>query len=116
MLDTRLDCRAQDSQTSSDLGCDGQVVLRALRNYLMGEDYHITFPLIFLKNIMDPREHVPPKTPNNCGPLSWQEVEEFDGTWLFFRIKAFKDASLPVSRTIFCPWMLRARKCIVSLT
>ncbi len=39
-------------------------------------------------------ERVPPRSliPKDCDPLYWQEVEEFDGSWLFLRLKALEDA------------------------
>ncbi|PBK61876.1 hypothetical protein ARMSODRAFT_1025221 [Armillaria solidipes] len=93
--DARLDGRSEDSPTFSDLDRDGKVVLCGLPNNWvpMAFEHRVTFPFIFLKSIL-PREHVPPQSllPNNCDPLYWKDVEEFDATWLLCRFKAFKDS------------------------
>ncbi|PBK89229.1 hypothetical protein ARMGADRAFT_1114080 [Armillaria gallica] len=93
---TNLDGRVEDSPTFSDLERDGKVVLYRSLHYVLGRGYHrVTFPFIFLKSIF-PREQLVNLVPTeDSGPLYWQEVEEFDGSWLLCRLKAFKDESWP---------------------
>ncbi|SJL03169.1 uncharacterized protein ARMOST_06515 [Armillaria ostoyae] len=92
----RLDGRVEDSPTFSDLQRDGKVVLYSLPHYVLGRGYHrVTFPFIFLKSTL-PREQLVNLIPTeDSGPLYWQEVEEFDGSWLLCRLKAFKEESWP---------------------
>ncbi|KAK0446522.1 uncharacterized protein EV420DRAFT_1569767 [Desarmillaria tabescens] len=70
--ESRLDGRNEDSPTFSELEHDGKVVLRRLPLYVQGRGFH-----------------------RDSGPLYWQEVEEFDGTWLLCRLKAFQDEKWP---------------------
>lgn len=80
VLDGRLDGRVQNSPTFSDLQRDGQVVLCPLRNFVIGKDYRVTFPLIFLKTII-PKERVPPRSliPKDCGPLYRKRLKNLMG-------------------------------------